>query len=111
MDPHHPESEVPPPSPSKVCYCTRCGGRVEDGLGLESLCVSCDSAWRDEETADTEPAPPPRGSERPSAPSLVDVYDAIMGIAEDVREIRKQLNRLSALHVSRHPEDSHLFRE
>ena len=111
MDAKHPESEVPSPIPSTVSYCLSCGGRIDEGLGLEKLCASCDAAWYNEGESDTEPAPPPKQSTRPAMPSLLDVYNGIMQIAEDVRAIRLQLNRLSALHVSRHPEDAHLFRE
>jgi hypothetical protein len=101
MDPHHPESEVPPPSPSRVEYCLQCGCLLDHSLGLERLCLTC-------EQLDTERSPPMTDSEK---------LDRILGLCERLwlaqqadhqllEGLRARLRLLETAHNYRHPEDA-----
>ena len=98
-----PESEAPPRIASRAeldadrdrHWCRVCNTELVPELAEQGMCTRCQAA----------------PTERPPEPTLANIYNAIVGIAEDVRVLRKHFNILSALHVSRHPADAHLFRE
>ncbi len=100
---HLPESEAPPRIPSREelgadrdrHWCRGCNTELVPELAEKGMCTRCQAA----------------PTERPLEPTLANIYDAVMGVASDVRALHKQLDRLSALHVSRHPQDAELFRE
>ena len=116
MDAKHPESEIPPPAPTEVTYCLRCGGRIEDSLGLGSLCLSCDHAsvedhiteWPHREDRDTERMPPRTDSEKiDQILSLCErLWQAQQEDRRQIAELQNLVTRLRINHDYRHPEDA-----
>jgi len=56
-------------------------------------------------------SPFPESGPRNAEPTLAKIYDAILRVEEEVAGLRRQFNLLGALHVSRYPDDGHLFLE
>jgi hypothetical protein len=97
-----PESEAPPRIPSREelddgdrHWFRGCNAELDPMLAEHGLCTRCQAA----------------PTERPPEPTLAHVYNAIMGIAEDMRAMRRMVDSIAALQAFRHPEDAHLFRE
>ena len=116
MDAKHPESEVPPPAPTTVGYCLRCGGRIEDGLGLGSYYLAHERAdvedqvteWPRGEDHDTEHVPPGNDSEK--LDQILDLCQRLWQAQQEdrrqIRELKTLVTRIRADHDYRHPEDA-----
>ena len=115
MDAKHPESEIPPPAPTEVSYCLRCGGRIEDGLGLGSYCLTHDSADLEDhvtewpcEQHDTDHLPPRNDSEK--IDQILDLcqrlWQAQQEDRQQIAELQRLVTRIRADHDYRHPEDA-----
>ena len=98
-----PESEAPPRIASRAeldgdrdrNWCRGCNAELVPELAERGMCTRCQAA----------------PTERPPEPTLAHIYNAILGVAADMRAMRLMVNRLAAIHVSRHPQDAELFRE